>query len=182
MPATRHSPVVFHFKTICLIVRPTSSQVTPTSLSCRVYPHHCAPFVIPAIPAVIVPPSFPSRARHHRVQLHPLMRGTRRPSARPLLAFRSTTPQEGWNQALLDLPEGEGAPGFAYTSEPRPRATSRHDCGAGPLGKPRAVGVRPPRRRFPPPALRPSTRTKCYTSLPRSEAAGRAVVESWLAS
>jgi hypothetical protein len=38
---------------------------------------------------------------------------TRRPSARPLLAFRSTTPQEGWEQALLDLPEGEGAPGFA---------------------------------------------------------------------
>ena len=29
----------------------------------------------------------------------------------PLLAFRSTTPQEGWEQALLDLPEGEGAPG-----------------------------------------------------------------------
>ena len=29
------------------------------------------------------------------------------------MAFRSTTPQEGWEQALLDLPEGEGAPGFA---------------------------------------------------------------------
>jgi hypothetical protein len=29
------------------------------------------------------------------------------------LAFRSTTPQGGWEQALLDLPEGEGAPGFA---------------------------------------------------------------------
>jgi hypothetical protein len=30
------------------------------------------------------------------------------------LAFRSTTPLEGWEQALvLDLPEGEGAPGFA---------------------------------------------------------------------
>jgi hypothetical protein len=35
-------------------------------------------------------------------------RGTRRPSARPLLAFRSITPQEGWEHALLDLPEGEG--------------------------------------------------------------------------
>jgi hypothetical protein len=31
----------------------------------------------------------------------------------PPLAFRSTTPQGGWEQALLDLPEGEGAPGFA---------------------------------------------------------------------
>jgi hypothetical protein len=29
------------------------------------------------------------------------------------LAFRSTTPQEGREHALLDLPEGEGAPGFA---------------------------------------------------------------------
>jgi hypothetical protein len=33
------------------------------------------------------------------------------------LAFRSTTPEEGWEQALLDLPEGEGASGFALNSK-----------------------------------------------------------------
>jgi hypothetical protein len=110
---TRLSPVVFHFTATCPIARPTSSQITSTSFSCHAYPHRCAPFAIPVIPVVTVPPPFPSRARHHRVQLQPLLRDQTRPSVRPLLAFRSTTPQEGWEQVLLDLPKGEGAPGFA---------------------------------------------------------------------
>jgi hypothetical protein len=42
----------------------------------------------PAEPDTTVSNSIPSR-------------GTRRPSALPFLAFRSTTPQEGWEQALL---------------------------------------------------------------------------------
>jgi hypothetical protein len=112
----RHSPVVFHFTATCPIARPTSSQVTPTSFSGRAYPHHCAPFAIPVIPVVVVPPSFPSRARHHRVQCCPTPSP---PEGQGALVFiRSTTPQEGWEQALLDLPEGEGAPGFRFHFEP----------------------------------------------------------------
>jgi hypothetical protein len=68
---TRLSSVVFQFTATCPIARPTSSQVTSTSFSCHAHPHHCAPFAIPVISVVIVPPSFPSRARHHRVQLQP---------------------------------------------------------------------------------------------------------------
>jgi hypothetical protein len=44
------------------------------SFSCRAYPQHCAPFASPAISVVLVPPSFPYRARRHCVQLHPLLR------------------------------------------------------------------------------------------------------------
>jgi hypothetical protein len=49
------------------------SPLPSTSFSCRAYPHHCSPFAIPVISVVIVPPSFPSRARYHCVQLHPLL-------------------------------------------------------------------------------------------------------------
>jgi hypothetical protein len=41
------------------------------------------------------------------------------------LAFRSTTPEEGWEQALLDLPEGEGATSYLMARQ----AITRSDMG-----------------------------------------------------
>jgi hypothetical protein len=102
----RHSPV---------IARPTSSQGTPTSFSCRACPHHCAPFAIPAIPAVIVPPSFPSRARHHRVQLHALLS----PSARPLLPLGLSLdhPPRGVGAHAARPPRRGGSTRFRFEPE-----------------------------------------------------------------
>jgi hypothetical protein len=109
----RLSPVVFHFTATCSIARPTSSQGTPTSFSCRAYPHHCAPFATPVIPVVIVPPSFPSRARHHRVQLHPLLRD-QTPSRPPPLGLSLDHPPRGAGAGAARPPRKGGSTRFRF--------------------------------------------------------------------
>jgi hypothetical protein len=143
----RHSPVVLHFTATCLIARPTHQL-----------PSHSYFLLLSCIPASLRSFCNSCHSRCHRSSVvsqpsqtppcptpsPPERRETRRPSAaRPLFAFRSTTPHEGWEQALLDLPEGEGAPGFTLNSKS--------------LNVSAAL-------RLAPPALPPTTATRCCCS------------------
>jgi hypothetical protein len=83
----------------------------PASL--RSFCNSCQPFLF----VVIVPPSFPSRARHHRIQLHPLL--TEGPDAlapAPPWPLARPPPKSPWggSRRCSTSPKGrEQAPGFA---------------------------------------------------------------------
>jgi hypothetical protein len=98
----------------------SAQKCTEESIAMKL-PLHCHYLTnnagIMALPERAVSPSFPSRARPHRVHLHPLLRD-QTPCLAPAPSWPfARPPQEGWEQALLDLPEGEGAPGFALNSK-----------------------------------------------------------------
>jgi hypothetical protein len=118
MPVTRPSYAIS--PPLASLPDPPAPKSLPLPSPVAAYPHHCAPFAIPVIPV----------ARCHRSSVVsqpsqappcPTPSPPERPDALapvPSWPFAQPPPQEGWEQALLDLPEGEGAPGFALNSKP----------------------------------------------------------------
>jgi hypothetical protein len=83
------------------------SQVTPTSFSCRAFPHHFAPFTIPVISVITVPPSLsqPSQTPPCSTPYPLLGDQTGRPSVRPLsLGCSLDHPPRGAGAGAARLP------------------------------------------------------------------------------